>query len=92
MAFTSYGITIYIDNGIHVIKFNNPRQKNALNKNSYKVITKSLNDAANNPEVLITVFTGEGDYYTSGFAFPASNVTDNIEQIINESLENVRYE
>lgn len=92
MAFTSAGITIYIDNGIHIIKFNNPRQKNALNKNSYKVITNSLKDAAKNPEVLITVFTGEGDYYTSGFAFPTNNVTDDIEQIINESLENVRYE
>ncbi|GLV45067.1 Dodecenoyl-CoA delta-isomerase [Carabus blaptoides fortunei] len=87
MAFND-GVTISIENGIHIIKFNNPKQKNALNLNVYQSIAKSLEDAAKNPNVLVTVFTGEGEYYTSGNAIPKS--LDRPEEILNESLEAVR--
>lgn len=67
VSVTESGITVSIENGIQTIKFNNPKKKNALSLGAYKAITRALKDGAENPKVFITVFTGQGDYYSSGF-------------------------
>ncbi|CAD5215460.1 unnamed protein product [Bursaphelenchus okinawaensis] len=51
------------------ITLNRPTKKNSINDNMYKLIPKILHDANNNDEVVFTVFTGNGDYFSSGSEF-----------------------
>ncbi|XP_047534847.1 enoyl-CoA delta isomerase 3, peroxisomal [Vanessa atalanta] len=74
---------------IKIITLNRPRKKNAINNEIYIRVTKILNDAATDDEILIVVLTGTGDFYSSGNDFNASNdvpVTDlsrNLREFIN---------
>lgn len=46
------------NNGVLILKFSNPKTKNAFALEDYKQMTKLLNEAAVNDEVKITVLTG----------------------------------
>ncbi|XP_076043853.1 enoyl-CoA delta isomerase 2-like [Oratosquilla oratoria] len=53
-------------NGVRIVRFNNPDRKNALNVEMFMGIAPTLLKAADDPDVKIVVFTGTGDYFTSG--------------------------
>ncbi|KAL1517356.1 hypothetical protein ABEB36_001127 [Hypothenemus hampei] len=59
-------IKLFFKNGVRKIQFNRPENKNALNKTMYQDLTEILNKDAQNDDIVITILTGEGEYYSSG--------------------------
>ncbi|XP_047993795.1 enoyl-CoA delta isomerase 2 [Leguminivora glycinivorella] len=51
---------------IKVVTYNKPKRKNAIDFDMYKRVTRILNDGANDSNVSMMVFTGAGDYFSSG--------------------------
>ncbi|KAB0795998.1 hypothetical protein PPYR_10059 [Photinus pyralis] len=62
-------LLLSLTNGIRIIKFNRPSKRNALNSELYVQITRILTEDSKNDNVVGTIFTGIGDYYTSGNDF-----------------------
>ena len=62
----SQNLLVSLNNGVRLIKFNRPSKKNAINGSMYSEITKILNEDATNDDVIVTVFTGAGSFYSSG--------------------------
>lgn len=88
---TEAGITITIQDKIQVIRFDNVRRKNAISYLAYSVITDALNYAAEQPEIKVTVFTGTGSYYSSGFdMLDASSQSENADAQ-KMAVNNLRY-
>eukprot|EP01121_Diplochlamys_sp_Union-15-3_P002328 TRINITY_DN1202_c0_g5_i1.p1 TRINITY_DN1202_c0_g5~~TRINITY_DN1202_c0_g5_i1.p1 ORF type:complete len:260 (-),score=44.19 TRINITY_DN1202_c0_g5_i1:78-857(-) len=54
------------EGNVFYIKFNRPQRKNAIDTEVYQSIIDALNTAAKDEEILVTVITGVGDYYSSG--------------------------
>lgn len=52
--------------GVRTIKINRPNKKNAMDKSVYLGITEILNADALDNNVVITIITGTGDYFSSG--------------------------
>lgn len=50
-------------NGIRLVKFNNVRKKNALNKKAYIALGEILNAAAIDDSIKCLVLTGKGDFF-----------------------------
>ncbi|XP_031213949.1 enoyl-CoA delta isomerase 3, peroxisomal-like [Mastomys coucha] len=61
----SKGILVTSEDGITKITFNRPTKKNAITFQMYHDIMLALKNASTDNSV-ITVFTGTGDYYSSG--------------------------
>uniref|UniRef100_A0A0K0EJT7 Enoyl-CoA delta isomerase 2, mitochondrial n=1 Tax=Strongyloides stercoralis TaxID=6248 RepID=A0A0K0EJT7_STRER len=57
------------------IIFNRPSKKNAINFKMYDLILKALDDGERDPEVMMTIFTGKGEYYSSGNDFSMNNLS-----------------
>lgn len=53
-------------NGVRKILFNRPEKRNAFNAEMYEKLTKTLNDDAQNDEIVVTILTGAGAFYSSG--------------------------
>ncbi|KAH8386177.1 enoyl-CoA delta isomerase 2, mitochondrial [Drosophila serrata] len=49
-----------------VVKFNNPRRKNCINKATYQEMTRVLTEVNDDEGVTVVVFTGVGEYFTAG--------------------------
>lgn len=60
------GLTVTVRDGVKIIKFNRPHRKNSMNLQIYKRITDILNEDSIDDTIIITIFTGEGDYFSSG--------------------------
>lgn len=61
----SKGILVTSEDGITTITFNRPTKKNAITFQMYQDIILTLKNASTD-DTVITVFTGAGDYYSSG--------------------------
>ncbi|XP_051025952.1 enoyl-CoA delta isomerase 2 isoform X2 [Acomys russatus] len=61
----SKGLMVTSEDGITKIMFNRPTKKNAITYEMYQDIILALKNASTDNTV-ITVFTGSGDYYSSG--------------------------
>ncbi|XP_013104009.2 enoyl-CoA delta isomerase 2 [Stomoxys calcitrans] len=62
---------------ILVVKFNNPKKKNCVNREGYIELARVLRAVAKDDTVTMVVFTGVGDFFTAGNDLSASaNVTD----------------
>ncbi|XP_017462367.1 PREDICTED: enoyl-CoA delta isomerase 2, mitochondrial [Rhagoletis zephyria] len=71
---------------ILLITFDNPKKRNSINRNGYKELGRVLREVADDNEVTIVVFTGNGDYFTSGNDLTQSaNSSSDIELYIKES-------
>ncbi|KAH7705164.1 Enoyl-CoA Hydratase family member-like protein, partial [Aphelenchoides avenae] len=57
------------------ITFNKPARKNAISGDMYDLLCDGLEMAQNDPEVIFTVFTGNGDFYSSGNDFSPNALT-----------------
>ncbi|ROT84833.1 putative enoyl-CoA delta isomerase 2, mitochondrial [Penaeus vannamei] len=55
-----------VKDGIYIIRFNRPKRKNAFNDKIMLGLGPALERAASNPDAVIAVVTGTGDYFTSG--------------------------
>lgn len=53
-------------NDIRTITFNRPNKKNALNSEGYIYLTNILNQDATDDSIIITIITGNGEYFSSG--------------------------
>lgn len=84
--YSNYKQLLVEKNGkVLIIKFNNPRKKNALNRQAYREMTRVLNDSAGDETVTIVVFTGVGDFYTSGNDLTQTKNVDDFDAYLEES-------
>lgn len=56
-----------LEDGVRILRINRPKTKNAFNSVIYSTITNTLNADAKDDNVVVTILTGNGDYYSSGF-------------------------
>ncbi|XP_065569869.1 enoyl-CoA delta isomerase 2-like isoform X2 [Artemia franciscana] len=82
------GLKIERRGKLRIICFDKPKKKNAIDTQMYRDIVSALSVAAKDPETSITVFTGTGDYFSSGNDL--SNFA-NIEGTIKEAAENAGH-
>ncbi|CAG9857795.1 unnamed protein product [Phyllotreta striolata] len=79
-----------LKNRVRTIKINRPKVKNAFNDQVYKAITKILNEDSDNNQVVVTILTGSGDYFTSGndlkSSFETAGSQDNF-RIVSDMIE-----
>lgn len=59
-------IVVQRQDEILTIKFNNPKKHNSLNRVTYCEIARALNDASSDDGITLVVFTGVGQYYSTG--------------------------
>nr|CAI5845378.1 unnamed protein product [Callosobruchus analis] len=59
-------IIVTCQKGVRLIKLNRPSKKNAMNPEMYKEITKLLKQDSSDDNIVITIITGNGDYFSSG--------------------------
>lgn len=62
----SDGIRVVYENSIVRLIFNRPKQLNALNDDIRKVISSTLNELMERPDIRLLVFSGEGKSFCSG--------------------------
>ncbi|XP_066975855.1 enoyl-CoA delta isomerase 2-like [Macrobrachium rosenbergii] len=55
-----------IENGVRILRFNRPKKYNAFNDDMYNGFMKALLEAGADPQTVITVITGTGEYFSSG--------------------------
>lgn len=55
-----------LNKGVRIIKFNRSNKKNAISTEVYEEITHILNTDAVDDNVVVTILTGVGEYYSSG--------------------------
>lgn len=56
-----------LENGVRTIRINRPKTKNAFDLYVYETLSKTLTEDAENDNVVVTLITGTGDFYSSGF-------------------------
>lgn len=59
-------VVVEYKESLEIIKLSRPASKNAFNDKMYEQCIQALEQAASNPDVLAVVFTGEGDFFSSG--------------------------
>ena len=59
-------ILVTTEQGIMLISFNRPDKKNAITSSMYEMMTDALEQAANNDDIKVVLFAGEGDCFTAG--------------------------
>lgn len=62
-----------LDQGVRKIILNRPRKKNALDHSMYVKLTNILNVDSVNDDVVVSIITGAGDFYSSGNDFGFSH-------------------
>ena len=60
------GITVTYENAIVRLVLNRPKQLNALNENIRKVISSTLNELMERPDIRLLVLSGQGKSFCSG--------------------------
>lgn len=89
---SSTGIEITNVGSVRIITFNNPKTKNALNKNTYAALTQALKEAGVDETVTLVALTGAGSYYSSGNDMIALSVElkDDIDTAREQNLNTMR--
>ncbi|XP_044766984.1 enoyl-CoA delta isomerase 2 [Coccinella septempunctata] len=63
---------VTLENKVRKLVLNRPSKKNAITIEMYENITNILNDDATNDDVIVTIITGKGEYFSSGTDFFSS--------------------
>lgn len=72
--------------GIQIVQYNKPNKKNAIDSKMYQRVINILKDAAADDNILVTVLTGTGDFYSSGNDFSAVDDVGNNSNILKEYI------
>ena len=64
---SSQEVITTLQNRVRVIRIDRPKTKNAFDSNVYVTIANTLNGDATDDQVAMTIITGTGEYYSSGF-------------------------
>ncbi len=62
----SQHIRVQDQSGVRTIAFARPEKKNAITREMYARLVSALNEAQENPEIKVVLFTGMGDVFTAG--------------------------
>uniref|UniRef100_A0A914WID0 Uncharacterized protein n=1 Tax=Plectus sambesii TaxID=2011161 RepID=A0A914WID0_9BILA len=68
-----------VHDGAFWIRFNRPKRRNAISFDTYAEIIDALHKAEKDATVAVTVFTGEGEFYSSGNDFHPDELARNFE-------------
>lgn len=63
---SSEDIKLSFRDGVRKILFNRPEKKNAIKREMYSRLADILNEDAKNDQIVVTIITGVGEYYSSG--------------------------
>lgn len=78
---------------LQIIRFNQPKKKNALDALAYKEITQALQEANRDPRITTVALTGNGDFFSSGndikAAFQNTMKSDNPETAMREASDKI---
>ena len=66
LTFAVPGIVKTLENGVLTVRLDRVEKKNAMTLEMYRQLTKTINDAATDNSVNFFVFTGTGDFFSSG--------------------------
>ncbi|XP_068618221.1 enoyl-CoA delta isomerase 2 [Battus philenor] len=69
-------IVVSVREAVKLIRFNNPKKKNAIDKTMYRSVTDILNQTAVDNEISMVVLTGTDGFYSSGNNFSTSDMVD----------------
>jgi len=75
-------LKVYRKENVRFIQFNNTKKKNAISSEGYELIGKTLTEDKNDDTIVATIFTGTGEYFTSG-----NDLTASMEKIKTEDPE-----
>lgn len=74
---------------VRIIRFNQPKRKNAIDGLAYQEIARALNEANLDDNITTVAITGTGDYYSSGndikAAFEANMNSESREEGVEKS-------
>ncbi|XP_063236833.1 enoyl-CoA delta isomerase 2 isoform X2 [Bacillus rossius redtenbacheri] len=59
-------ILVTVERGLQTVTFNRPHKKNAMTRQMYAALERTLREGAAREDVLVTALTGTGDYFSSG--------------------------
>ncbi|KAF5278135.1 hypothetical protein FQR65_LT03651 [Abscondita terminalis] len=59
-------ILVTVNDGVKIITLNRPRKKNAIDLQMYVELTSILRNDAMNDDIVVTIITGNGEYFSSG--------------------------
>ena len=59
-------LSVTVRNGVQIIRMNRPEKRNAINDVMYSEIPQALNAGAADDNVVVTVLTGAGSFFSSG--------------------------
>lgn len=85
-------VLVTYEGPLQIITFNRPEKKNALTIKAYSIIRNALKAAADNEQIKITLFTGTGDYFSSGndFSSGAPVADEDMEMMVRGAVSHVR--
>ncbi|KAF5278132.1 hypothetical protein FQR65_LT03648 [Abscondita terminalis] len=69
-------LVVSVEKGVRLIKFNNIKKKNAIPIRDFCKVLEILKEDVNNDGVVVTIVTGNGDYFTSGLQLDDPEVPD----------------
>ncbi|XP_045462827.1 enoyl-CoA delta isomerase 2 [Harmonia axyridis] len=72
---------ISLENKVRKLVLNRPSKKNAITIEMYENITNILNADATNNDVVVTIITAEGDYFSSGTDFFSSLLQPEVDSL-----------
>lgn len=77
------GLSTTVRDGVRTFVFNQNKRKNALSWAIYDELSSILNEDATNDSIVVTIFTGDGEYFSSGNDMgSASTGTEDIEAVM----------
>lgn len=76
------GLFTSVRDGVRKFVFNQSQRKNAVSWAIYDELASILNEDATNDSIVVTIFTGDGEYFSSGNDMSSSNSSS-------EDMENV---
>ncbi|XP_076246917.1 enoyl-CoA delta isomerase 3, peroxisomal isoform X2 [Calliopsis andreniformis] len=68
-------ILSFVEKGIRKIVLNQPKKRNAINISMYKKLIHILNESIDDSSTHVVVFTGAGNFFSSGNDFSSSLMT-----------------
>ncbi|KAJ3180770.1 hypothetical protein HK101_009940 [Irineochytrium annulatum] len=71
-----------LGSGVREIAFNRPAKFNSLNPDTYDAWLAALREAAADPEVLVVILTGRGEYFSTGQELAMPNIEGSLEDYL----------
>lgn len=93
-------LIVTVKDKVCILRFNRPHIKNCFSREMMTEISLALEEAASDPDILILVMTGTGDYFTSGMqlqdtragqsSMTSMDTETDVEQKLSNAIHSIR--